>query len=328
MYILAADIGGTYSRFALFKDNPLCLIHKEYISSHAPSFTTILQQIMSTSLFSSVPLDMCVLAIAGPIYNQETVKPSNLPYSIIKKDLLSFCKNILFINDFEAQAWSCLTESMSDAILLHPDTKHNSFHKNNNVFSFNNKSGRLGVIGAGTGLGMAVLELDMYGKAKVMTSEGGHSAFPFITNHELEFGNFLCQKKNLNYARLDDVLSGSGLTWLHLFLTQEQFKPEEITLKPEFIDSETHTYFSCFYARICRSLALFSLTQQGIVITGGLAKKCQILVNHPSFKKEFLNIEGEHKKILSQMPIWLNCNDTSGLWGAAQAGIIYSSKNY
>ena len=96
MHILAADIGGTYSRFALFKDNPLCLIHKEYISSYTTSFTTILQQIMSNSLFASVPLDMCVLAIAGPIDNQEIVKPSNIPYSIIKKDLLYFCKNIIF----------------------------------------------------------------------------------------------------------------------------------------------------------------------------------------------------------------------------------------
>lgn len=323
MYILAADIGGTYSRFALFEDNPLRLIHKESISSQTTSFSDILQKIMATPLFLSVQLDMFILAIAGPIYNQDKVKPSNLPYPITKKDLLPFCQNILFINDLEAQAWACLTTAMSDAILLFSEETPKPLHNNSRLFSFSNNYGRLGIIGAGTGLGMAVLESDNCGKAKIITSEGGHSTFPFITSYELDFGNFICQNKKLNYARLDDVLSGSGLTWLHLFLTKEQLQPEEITLKPDFILSETCAYFSRFYARICRSLALFYLTLQGIIITGGLAAKCSSLVNHTSFKEEFINIEGEHKIILSQIPIWLNCNDTSGLWGAAQAGIIY-----
>lgn len=322
MLILAADIGGTNSRFALFEKNPLHMVYQHTLSSHADSFITIINRLMEHSSFSKLQVDLVVLAIAGPIHTQTYVKPSNLPYHIAKEDLLPFSNHVLFINDFEAQAWACLTIALSHALQVLPDSsKHPT--KNISTFSFDQLGGRLGIIGAGTGLGMSVLEPISNTKTKVLASEGGHTPFPFITQKEINFGTFVCSKKKSAYAKIDDILSGSGLSLLHMFLTGEKNQPEEITKTTNFFISETCTYFSRFYARICRSLTLFNLTDQGIVITGGLAAAYPGLIQHNEFKKEFINIKGEHKKMLTHIPVWINCNHTSGLWGAARAGIEY-----
>lgn len=324
MQILTADIGGTNSRFALFEGSPLRLIAYKKFSSQETSFTDILQKVISDPSFITTPIDLFVLAIAGPVHTQQRVQPSNLPYPIAKEELQRICPHTIFINDCEAQAWSCLTTAVSDATLILQGNLPKTLDNNKIQHLYSEYPGRIGIIGSGTGLGMAVLEIHRT-HHHVIPSEGGHTAFPFITKKEEAFAHFLCKKKNLNYIRGDDVVSGSGLAFLHEFLTNSHAPPHEITQLTDFAISETCIYVARFYARMCRSLALFNLTEQGIILTGGLAAKTPILVQHPAFKEEFIYAIGEHKKMLSNIPIWLNDNDTSGLWGAAYVGLQHLS---
>jgi glucokinase len=69
----------------------------------------------------------------------------------------------------------------------------------------------------------------------------------------------------------------------------------------------------------CRNFALQLLAYGGVYITGGVAAKLPQLVTHVEFKVSFRSsaiMAGELRKI----PVFLNANEESGLWGAAFYG--------
>ena len=75
-----------------------------------------------------------------------------------------------------------------------------------------------------------------------------------------------------------------------------------------------------FYGRICRNLALQFLAFGGVYIAGGVAAKTPNLVMHPEFKREFCSSK-TMGHVLEKIPVSLNSNQESGLWGAALQGV-------
>ena len=75
-----------------------------------------------------------------------------------------------------------------------------------------------------------------------------------------------------------------------------------------------------FYARACRNYALQVLARGGVYIAGGVAAKAPVLVTHPEFEAEFRR-SPTMAHLLAKIPVFLNRNEESGLWGAALAGV-------
>jgi glucokinase len=316
--ILAADIGGTHSRFAHFTMDPggaLTLVETRWIETRrATSFSHLLNLLQQMEF--SLPVnagDAAVFAVAGPIVKGVYSNPPNIAWGIDVSDSAERLQlqRCFLINDFTAQAYACRTSVVESAQKIVPGEI--------------DPSAALAVIGAGTGLGMAALLPDGAGGYVAVPSEGGHGAFAFETSAELDFMKFLMDESGGPYVETEWVVSGRGLSRVHQFLCGEKLEPAEIAAGLTR-DSETLRWMARFYGRACRNYALQVLARGGVYIAGGVAAKTPELVTHPEFRQQFRSSK-TMGSLLDEIPVFLNSNEESGLWGAAFFGALALRSN-
>jgi glucokinase len=310
--ILAADIGGTNSRFAYFRsdeNHALRIVETAWLkTADFISFKQLLDQLIIDG-FSLKPedADVAVIAIAGPVENYVFSAPPFIAWSIDMsnaKDDFGFTKCYL-INDFVAQAHACRSPIAQSAI----EVLRGELMSDKPAI----------VIGAGTALGKAALIPDSSGGFIALPSEGGHTNFPFISRRECEFQEFLIKELGGVDIIANYIVSGMGLKYIHKFLTGVSSEPEEIA-STFHQNSETLTWAARFYGRVCRNYALETLAHGGVYIVGGVAVKSRELLFDNAFEEEF------HKShtmshILKKIPVFLVTNEESGLWGAGFFGL-------
>jgi len=306
--ILAADIGGTNSRFALFetRGDDFVIIDSIWLDTHgAATFPELLEQLWS-SKFSTNPgeFDSAVVAAAGAVKGGVECRfLPNAPWGIDVRGLNFGTDKVCVINDFAAQAYACRTSAVKDAVVIQSGEAV--------------EGETIGVMGAGTGLGYAAL-LRAGSEWVALPSEGGHMAFPFLGEKEAEYAEFNRRESGRNWAEGDSVVTGLGLQLIHKFLTGDELTPKEISaqLTPE---SETARWYARFYARACRNWAIGVMSLGGFYIAGGIAAKNPMLVQVPEFLEEFHDSH-VYSDFFHSVPILLNCNEESGLFGAAFYG--------
>ena len=313
MNILAADIGGTNSRFGYFKiedKSKLSLVETRWIETgSSTSFSHLLELLKAAGFsLSADRADMAVLAVAGPIVNGVYSNPPNISWDVdvanCRQDFdLQRC---MLINDFAAQAYACRSPVIDSAQQV--------------VAGKIDSGAPLAVIGAGTGLGMAALKPVGDGDFMVLPSEGGHSAFPFESRAEFDFMQFVMDEMRAPYVEAEYVIAGRGLRLTHQFLTGDKLTAAEVGAGLSQ-DSKTLRWLARFYGRVCRNYALQVLARGGVYIAGGIAAKVPALVTHPEFEVQFRRSK-TMSGMLEKIPVYLNCNEESGLWGAAFAGML------
>ncbi|MHC4183404.1 MAG: glucokinase [Planctomycetota bacterium] len=312
MNILAADIGGTNSRFAHFVEDQngrLSVVETMWFkTTDFLSFNQLIEK-LNTSTFSLKPGDAhgVVIAIAGPVERGVYSSPPFISWDIditrVQKDY--DLKKCYLINDFVAQAFACrspIGETAEKILDGRVDPDEPSV-----------------VLGAGTALGMADLVPDGSGGFVALASEGGHTNFPFVSTREYEFQHFLLKETGEEYITANYVVSGKGISYIHRFLTGERLGPQEVTSKFND-DSETLAWAARFYGRTCRNYALNILARGGVYIAGGVAARTPELLTHSAFKNEFYQSH-TMVAILNEIPVFLIRNEESGLWGAAFYGL-------
>ena len=321
---LAADIGGTTSRFALFEDlgDTMRLRSVERIpTSEAESFSDLLRLLKDGPL--GPELSRCragALAVAGAVQGEVQADPPNIPWAIdVRSTNLSGLPDaLILLNDFAAQAYACKTAALDGAVTINvgrPDQR-----------------GMVGVIGAGTGLGHGMLApLPEWGwlgggfpDFLAWPSEAGHAAFAFANREEAAFEGFVRRELRLEYVYGDVIVSGQGLALLHRFHFGQDVRPEQAAAAMDET-SPVMSWFARFYGRACRHFALNILATGGIVVTGGVAAKNPGLVHHPEFLRE-LTDNPNYRALLQDIPVVLNTNQNSGLWGAALAAKLAAGR--
>ncbi len=326
MEMLVADIGGTNSRFSMFsleKGKPAlrCGI---VLSSREETFSALLDR-----LFTCWPVEWAelaavsrvVIAAAGPV-REGRIEMTNADFLVEEEQVQNFFPDaeICLMNDFEAQAWACLSPVLSEAEpILGTDSSAPLFSGDVPV----------AVLGAGTGLGAAwLVPGDTARRPRVLASEAGHMSFPFDVRNEEEraFAAFLAGDSPV-LPTAGHVLSGSGLVKLYEFFTGREEPPAHFTASPSFAESDVCRLFARFYGRFCRMAAL-SVLPQAVVIAGGVAEKTPALVRHEEFSREFVRAAGAHGEFLRRVPVWLNRHPQSGLWGAACAGAALAERGH
>lgn len=309
--IFAADIGGTNGRFALFRRAPgkeLTLAAQQQLpTAGAGSFAELLQQLGDSDFpVPGAAADMAVIAVAGPIERGRYCKPPNIAWDI---DLTSeacagFPRRTVLINDFVAQAWACRSPLARQVrVVLSGEPVAGSV---------------VGVIGAGTGLGKAIIASLPNGTDLVIPSEGGHCLFPFVSEREFAFQRFCRERTGRRHIIGDLVVSGSGLRFIHCFLTGQDLTPGEVSACFSSAP-ETLTWAARFYGRACRDHVLASLATGGLYLVGGLAARAPEIVFHDEFRREFHD-DPDMGRLLKRVPVWLIDDQDSGLWGAAFYG--------
>lgn len=331
MEMLAADIGGTRSRFFRFSCNGGEISIKEglVLSSVCHSFDALLGKIFACWPEDAEQLkkvSLLIFAAAGPVKDGAVVM-TNASFRVEKAPALARFPGAqcLVMNDFEAQAWACLSPVMREAETLLPGRGVPSERRSFDAAALSGLEGSsapVAVIGAGTGLGASWL-LPGREETRVLASEGGHMPFPFEGEEECAFASWLARKVGGGPVTAEHVLSGPGLARLYEYLCGRAEEPSVFTKEPGFAGSDCCALYARFYGRFCRMAAL-ALLPQAVVLTGGVAEKSPALVRHEAFAREFLRERGGRKELLAGIPVWLNRHPQAGLWGAARAGAAFA----
>jgi glucokinase len=303
--ILAADMGGTFSRFGWFTilHDHLELVHRCCWPTHdSTSFNELLHRVSACGPGGTIR--MAVFAVAGAIEPGGVVHPPNIPWDIHQETLAAHFPQNILLNDFQAQAFGCQTPLADQAQVIQPGVPDDD--------------GALAVMGAGTGLGHCLLVPDGHGGHVAVASEAGHAAFPLYGPRESAYLDFLQRQTGRDYPVGDTIVTGSGLSLLHAFLNKTHLSPAQVANNFHRFPN-TLEWFARFYGRACRQYCLNVLPTRGLYISGGLAAKHPVMITHPAFMAEFLHAR-DYQDLLKNIPIFLNRHEDMGLWGAAECG--------
>ncbi|MDR2051310.1 MAG: glucokinase [Deltaproteobacteria bacterium] len=351
-FLLGADIGGTFSRFALFRLEKeagglsLLLLPESKITlstRESGSFAGLLERLRralpSGGAGACSELACASLAVPGPVENGLCLAP-NIPWPLALSELEKTlgCPGSL-LNDFAAQGRACLFPSLLGLKPVLPGVLR--------------PERSAAVLGAGTGLGKSQILPPFRPEApeqagnrpgekraglyfdhaslrpealaalerRVLPSEGGHALFPFRGEEEAAFESFARRLGRRLEVIGDMVVTGCGLSLLYAFHQGEEVlrPPEEIVplLRP---GSPVLEWFARFYARACRDFALETLALGGVYISGGLAGRLPGLLEHPAFAEEFRRSETQ-AHLLANLRVCRISSPDAGLWGSAVHGL-------
>lgn len=306
--ILAADIGGTNTRFADVAIDGLTQVRvAEPVifptwSESIDSFDALLEHYVEKRPPGSPQLeayDALAIAIAGGVSGRRGTLP-NIAWDI-DLSVSRPVRNAFLLNDFFAQAHAFLDPVTFDNLrLVRPGPGMGP--------------GSIAIVGAGTGLGHAALK-SINGSRVVLGSESGHCTFAFHGEEERKIESSMLARSGNTWLSGDDVVTGSGAALLHESLTGEAASPAE-ALARQRKESATCAWFARFYARACRNYCLAMYPVEALIVSGGIAAKNPHLVESPSFIAEF-NDGRAYRHLLERVPIYLNEDQSLGLRGAA-----------
>jgi len=308
--LLAADIGGTKTLLQFSHSGGGLILQQRFINRDFTDFDSLLKTFLSAVPAELLPVTSACLAVAAPL-NTSRVQLTNLPWIIDSEKLLvDFpIAELLLVNDFVAVGYGISELSKEDVIVLQqgePQTK-----------------ALRAVIGAGTGLGQAILSPDGQGW-QVWPTEGGHTDFaPQDTAQQPLLEKLFQQYAHASYER---VLSGSGLSLLYQFIGAQQGVKvtedlsarqisERALQQSDVLAEKTMRLFMQIYGAQAGNLALTTLPRAGLFIAGGIAAKNLALFEQNDFMQAFL-AKGRMQAVLAKIPVFLINNADVGLRGA------------
>lgn len=319
MIVLAGDIGGTNSRFALFEGGKK--LHEQTLPS--AGFTSLEDAIDAFLQGATQRPERACLAVAGPVENG-ICRVTNLTWTVDARRLADKTRlsHVQLVNDFQAAAFG--------VTLLGPEHLHQLGG------GARNPHGPIVVLGAGTGLGEAFLtwsEADS--RYQVLPSEGGHADFTPRTAIETGLAAFLAARyKRASYER---VLSGPGIRDIFSFLMSEpacrSMVAEETRLAiasedpPAVIVRQALAgrdpicalalqIFASSYGACAGNLALTVLATGGVFIAGGIAPRILPVLDRGAFREAF-EAKGRMQPFLAKLPVFVVTQPDVGLLGAA-----------
>lgn len=323
--ILAADVGGTKTNIAQFvSQNGKMVLQLEeiYTTNHHNSLTEIILDFIKKNNFEKP--DRISIGAAGPVVNG-TCHTTNIKFKIdvteLSRDLQ--IDKVYLINDLEATAFG-MTE-MDDEFMV---TMRNG---NPSI------GGHIAILAPGTGLGEACLFWD--GKyLRPMPSEGGHSEFAPRTDVEFELVKFL-QKTYGEIIVWERLVSGPAIYKIYEFLRDVKGYEEQAWLTQKLAEakdksaviSETAMSGLCttcvlamemlvdFMARRANNMVLNYKATGGLILAGGIPPRIYNFINKEKIEESFLKCD-EMEPLLAGIPIYLNLNSKTALYGAAYYG--------
>jgi glucokinase len=303
---LIADIGGTNARFALVDENDLPAgIRTLRVADHPGLVEAAL------AYLGGRQVEEAVIAVATPI-ETDLVQFTNNPWSLSIDEARSRLNltRLVVINDFVAQA-------LAMPHLLPGEREQ--------IGGGEPLDGRpIGVIGAGTGLGIAGL-VEIGGHCVALATEGGHASFSPGTPRERAVLERLAAR--FGHVSNERVLSGPGLLYLAQALAELDAAPLAAST-PEAVArqalegscstcTEVIAIFSAQMGSAAGDLALIYGARGGIYIVGGVCLNLGDLFDRRLFRARFEE-KGRLRRYLEPIPTYLVTRSDTGLVGAAR----------
>ncbi|HVI22998.1 MAG TPA: glucokinase [Myxococcales bacterium] len=327
MEVLAGDIGGTKTLLAVAEvaaGQPSSGLRidlkseRRYESAKYPGLAAICQEYQRAE-GGKLPAH-AGFGVAGPVKNGRS-QTTNLPWILDERDLartLGFL-TVRLANDFHALALGIPALGQAHLVTLQEGAR--------------DPLGPCALIGAGTGLGEAVLVPAGGPRYTVIATEGGHN--DFAPRDETEIGILRFLLRRYQHVSWERVLSGDGIVNLAEALAEITRTPipERIALAiasdrasaPALITSAAEDdplcrrvleTFASIYGAEAGNLALKTLATGGVYIAGGIAPKVLPFLTDGRFRESFL-AKGRMRHLLEAMPVSIMLQSDAALLGAA-----------
>lgn len=322
MRILAGDIGGTHVRLRIVaRRGGAAVVERDgrYASAGFPDVDTVLREFLGDEASS---LDAGCLAVAGPVETTATgqrVPVTNLPWVIDSGVLAQSLglRRLRLINDFEAIGYGIDTLAPSAFLELQAGTA--------------TRRDARAVIGAGTGLGQAIL-IGEREDMRVLPTEGGHVDFGPASDLDVDLARWLI--RHFGRATYERVLSGSGLKRLYDFLRETGVAPESEAMRIAVQQSDPAAAitqaarerqdplavaaidrFVRIYGAQAGNLALATGATGGVYVAGGMAPKMLDFLADGRFMDAFRR-KGKMSLLAASIPVRIITDPDVGLLGA------------
>lgn len=327
MPLLAADVGGTNTRFCLAQPDGQgmqVLQQQTYASADFPSFDLALSAFLAQSNCAD-SLDAACIAVAGPVLfraGEYQASVTNLPWQISTGALQQQLQTgeVKLVNDFNAVCYGI------DLL----DPQHVEGLQTGSAIERPAQPSSL-VIGAGTGLGVAH-RLWLNDDWQVLPTETGHAGFaPASSLQTALLANL--QESNAHVS-LESILSGRGFYLIYRFLQKQlgiqpsaaietrltsensaQLICEAALAGRDALCQQTLELFVEIYGAAAGNCVLNHYPLDEVYIAGGIAGKIRPALHSDTFINAFSQ-KGLMSDNLRALPVKLITNENVGLLGA------------
>jgi glucokinase len=319
-YTLAADVGGTKTlcELGLLAPDGYRRLARAQLAN--ADFTGVAE--VADAFLGSLPqrppaIAAACFAVAGPVA-QQRVRFTNLPWEADAARLgarLGIAR-VQLVNDFAAIGHGIPRLSADEVLCLQRGQR--------------DAHGVIGVLGAGTGLGMALMVWTEDGY-RVVPSEGGKVDFAPVNEVQNRLWSYLSHR--LERVGCEALLSGRGLERIYAFLSETdtlRMRPagagHELSVSAAEIStwalngsdpraSSAVNLFLDIYGAVAGNLALTVLAHGGIYIAGGIAPRLAPLFASSGFMRAFC-AKGKFAELLRTIPVHVVLAPEVGLQGA------------
>jgi glucokinase len=308
MRLLAADIGGTYSRLAWrASEDPGDWVEQRFENAGFADLEAVIDRGLELLGASSRSVGCMVLALPGPVHS-EPVRLTNIDWSVSRRALREryAAARVEIVNDFQAAAVGAVTSPAGQLKRLNAGAGEGD--------------GAVVVTGAGTGLGMAWFAGPPDGRPPHAT-EGGHLDFaPNDRQQEVLYSHLAERYGHVSYER---ILSGDGLLGLYRWLAGPAARaddPAGVTALAAAGDAaavEAVRLFVRVFAAYAGNLALAFNPAGGIYLCGGLSAHLADWFEPAAFAAAFA-AKGRMRELVGRIPVSLVTRADIGLAGARQ----------
>jgi glucokinase len=319
--LLAGDLGGTKTLLATYQVQGTTLVKtrsERYASGQWPDFNALVANFLAGC--DDRPSAGC-LAVAGPVRLGQ-VKLTNLPWALAEDSLSKAfgLEHLELVNDF--------------AVLIY-GLPHLAAHQQAPLWQpagGGDPQAPVAIIGAGTGLGVAV-GVPTDNGLKALATEASHAEFAPRNRDEWELKQWLLEDQGLERVSIERIVSGTGLGLvMRWVLSSDQASDQHQLAAVPLADLPERTHLAATtgdplarraldlwlgaYGSAAGDLALQSLCLGGLWVGGGTASKLLTELASPRFLDPLM-AKGRIGSIVQQVPIQALIDPEAGLFSAA-----------
>jgi glucokinase len=306
---LLADIGGTNARFALETGPGQLAAILTLTCADYPRFQDAVHAYLASCGGQVVH---AVIAIANPV-DGDAIRMTNhhWAFSIEAARAELRLDTLLVVNDFTALAMALPALGPADLMQVGGGAPR--------------AGGAIGLLGAGTGLGVSGL-VAVDGRWAALHSEGGHVAFSPSDEREVAVLRYGWQR--YEHVSAERFVSGPGIALIREAIAASRNESVDLTLSPADIvargldggDPLCREAIDCFcgmLGTVAANLAVTLGAHGGIYIGGGVVPRLGGYFAASPFRARFEN-KGRFSAFTARIPTWVITAANPALTGAAR----------
>lgn len=318
--VLTADLGGTRARVAVFSfdaGRPRLECQVTYLSKEFPDAVGVVRRFLADE--APGPLAAGCVGVAGAVHGNRSWL-TNLGWDVDGAALgEALGAPVELVNDLVATALGMACLGPGDLLDLNPGAAE--------------PDGNGVLLGAGTGLGMALLVWSGE-RMLAVPSEGGHVDLAPRDEEGWRLRQFLAARLG-GRVSVERVISGMGLRNLYDFLLADGMVPSPEVVRrmgsedPGRVVGEAGLARSCplctralelfagFFGAFAGDMALLMAARGGVYLGGGVSLRLADKLADGTFQRAFLD-KGRLSYFVERVPVHAILRTDTALWGAAR----------